>query len=140
VALGQTPPRSINPEAIEFDVSTSGLTELTQYRVELFTASADTQHDPPIKSIDLPRDSVNDGRVRVPVKAALSDVPDGQYVATIRTENERESIQSEPSPTFIVSRTAAEPGEIDFDPRERFWTKVGLAIAAAILLVPLLLK
>src|SRR5229473_1400068 len=96
--------RSVNPEAIEFEPPiVSG--DVIAYRIEVFDANADTRRDPPVKSVDLrARDLQRDGTVRLDLMPMLLVIPDGKYVATIRTVGSVASLQSGSSETFVLSR------------------------------------
>jgi hypothetical protein len=137
----QSQGRSVNPESLEFDPLLGGQPDLTEYRVDVFAADSDPRLARPIKSIDLRRrDLRDDGSVRIELTSVLNDVPDGRYVATIRAVSGTQTVQSGPSETFVLSRNGTVADRVALERRERFWTKVGFAIAGGILFVPLLLR
>ncbi len=132
------PARSINPEAVEFDTPELSRPGITGYVVELFVAFADTQQDVPVTTKALGRDALQGGIVRVDVKDLALDVPDGRYVATIRPQPSAVSDRSAPSDPFLLKREGTPEDRVAEARRERFWTKVGIALGASLLLLPLL--
>jgi hypothetical protein len=133
--------RSVNPEAIDFDIPTVDQPEQAEYRVEVFQADSDIHVAAPIKSIDLARRDFRDnGTFRLDLTSALNDVPDGNYVATVRATSGTQTVQTGPGETFVLSRHRTPEDRSALERRERFWTKIGLGIGAAILLVPLVLR
>lgn len=139
--FAQQPPRSVNPEAIEFDPPRTTQAPGTEYRVEVFRAGADIQSDRPIRSVDLGALAEQDhGSLRVDLHEALIDVPDGVYIATLRAFGIDGPIDiGEPTRTFTLSRDGILP-LAERTPRERFWMKVGFAIMGGILLVPFIVR
>jgi hypothetical protein len=140
-ARAQQQARSVNPEAIDFDLPGFARSEETRFRLDVFNASSDTRRDSPLKSSGVMSRNVTGGveKVRVDLVGLLNRVPDGEYVATLLATRRGESIQSEPSPVFVLSRNPATK-DILVGSRERFWTKVGLSISAGLLLVPFLFR
>jgi hypothetical protein len=139
--FAQAQGRSVNPEGVEFDLSSMSQEDVNGYRVELFVAGADVRRELPVKSLELARGAVRDrGKIRVDLRNALMDLQDGEYVATIRPLTADRSIQSEPSEVFVVSRNQSGEDGLTPDRRERFWTKVAVSIGAGLLLLPIILR
>lgn len=139
-ATAQAPAaRSINPEAVEFDTPVTSTPGVTGFVVEIFVATADPERDAPVTAKTLGRDALQrTGIVRVELKDLVLGIPDGRYMATLRTEPSVGAVRSEPSDPFLI-RQAGTPQDRQAEAsRERFWTKVGVAIGAGLLLVPLL--
>jgi hypothetical protein len=138
----QVRPRIVNPQAIEFDLPLGGANapNVASYRVDFFEAGANPRRDVPIKSVALPIRDVTDRAVRVDVISLLADMKDGEYVAVLRSDSVDDLPQSEPSAAFVVNHDGLPEDRRPPGPRERFWTKVGLAIAGSLLLVPMLIR
>ena len=135
----QTVARSVNPEAVEFETPVAETPGLIRYRVDLFVAGADTERDTPVASMELPPDALGrDGRVRVELKNLILEAPDGRYVATLRAVAGANTRQSQASDPFVLARESSPEGRVAEEKRERFWTKVGIAIGASLLLLPLI--
>jgi hypothetical protein len=134
--------RSVNPEAIQFDPPQGDQPPGTEYRVEFFNASADIHADRPVRSIGLhPLMLLDDGSLRVDLHSALVDVPDGEYIATLRAFGDNGPVDvSEPSQPFVLFRAALILHEAELTQREKFWTKIGFAIIGGILVVPFLVR
>jgi hypothetical protein len=141
-AIAQDHSRSVNPQAIEFDLQSLniGHANQTNIRVDFFEAGANLRRDVPIKSTVIPTSDMNDRTVRVDVMSLLGDLPDGEYVAAIRSESPDQSLQGEVSAVFVLNHGGVLDDRLPRDPRDRFWTKVGLAIGAGLLLTPLLIR
>lgn len=133
----QTAARNVNPEAVEFDLDPQA--GVSGYRVDFFMAGADTVRDTPVKSVDIgPGARGADGRVRVRLNDLLLDIPNGSYVATIRGTGAAITPQSPPSDVFVLSRQGSPEDRVTAARRERVWTKIGIAIAAGLLLTPVI--
>jgi hypothetical protein len=130
---------NVNPEAIDFDLPGFARSEETRFRLDIFDAASDLSRDAPVRSSGVVSRNVKGGedRLRVDLGGLLDRVSDGYYVATLLAMRRGESVRSEPSPVFILSRNR---DLVATSSREVFWTKVGLSIAGAILLVPFLLR
>ncbi|MEQ1869345.1 MAG: hypothetical protein ABL961_04920 [Vicinamibacterales bacterium] len=137
----QTEASSINPEAVEFETPVLSIAGITGYRVELFVAGADPTSDRPVNTMELGAGALrSDGRLRVELKTLIFDIPDGRYVATVRAMTATRSEQSAPSEAFVLSRAETVDDRIATAKRERIWTKVGLAIAGGLLVIPVLVR
>jgi hypothetical protein len=132
--------RVANPEAVEFDVPGAGGSEIDGYRVELFPTGSDTKSAEPVKTLELSSPSASDGKLRVDLRSSLEGLPDGAYVATIRTIRvDGQSARSEPTEPFLVSHNRFVQDRV-VERKERFWTKVGIAIGAGTMIIPLLVR
>lgn len=139
VTVAQSVARNVNPEAVEFDSPLLSQPGLTGFRVDFFMAYADPTRDTPVKSIDIGLGARDDrGKVLVRLTDVLLDVPNGSYVATIRGTGAGLTPQSEASDAFVLSRPGAPVDRVAEAKRERFWTKVGIAIGGGLLLLPLI--
>lgn len=136
VVLAQPVPRPVNPGALEF--SLSGLASADGYRVEVFPSSADTRTASAIKVIEIPHARLAADVIQVDVAAAMADVDDGEYIATIRTADASLSERSAPSHPFVLARGQSVEERQAEARRDRFWTKVAIAIGGSILVIPLL--
>jgi hypothetical protein len=137
-AAAQFPPRTVNPEAVDFESEVLSVPGLTTLRVELFMAGSDIRRDFPVKSFDLDLSALQEGgRVRVVLKDALLDVPNGQYVATVRAIGPDGSVQTEPSQVFVLAQEGAPQDRVAHEKQERRWTKIGILIGAGVFLLPL---
>lgn len=154
----QQPPQRVqlaNPSALEFEVSVDARQLATRYRVEVFAGSDVSALATAARVFDTADiTDAGSGRVRVELGPALAGLPDGEYVATLRTVGvQGESMRSSATPRFIVydsgagnpARAAeAAPGSApatDAEKQdERFWTKVAIAVGAGLTLVPFLLR
>ena len=137
----QSPALSVNPEAIEFEPPLLDSSSVTGFRFEIFLAGSDTTRDTPVETLDLSPGALGkDGRIRVELKDVVLDLPNGRYIATIRTVTLGRSEQGEPSNPFVLAREGSVADRVDSVRRERFWTKIGIAIGAGIILVPLLVR
>jgi hypothetical protein len=141
-ASAQFRAHSVNPEAIEFEAEMLLDPVATGYRVEFFRAGYDTQRDDPVKMLNLPRGIVQEGgRVRVVIRDFVLDMPNGQYVATIRTiAGPRQSARSAPTDVFVLALDGSPSQRVADDRRERFWTKVGIALGASVFLIPVVIR
>ena len=131
-------PRAANPSTLEFVVDSNPGPDVKGYVVELFPAGSDMKSAAPIKFVQLKTSALTTGGViRVDLRKSLEDLADGEYVATIRTMAPKgASIRSEPTPPFLVHGTLVTNDERR---KERFWTRVGIAIGAAVIIIPLIL-
>ena len=134
--------RIVNPQAIEFDLppGAPNTSSVVSYRVEFFEAGLNPERDAPIKSVAVGVTGMGDRTVRVDILSFLADLADGEYVAALRTDDPQGRPQSEPSPVFMVKHEGLREDALPAGPRDRFWTKVGLAIAGGLLLVPILVR
>jgi len=140
-AGAQVPIRSVNPEAVEFDVPNPPDRGVTGYRVELFKADMHPDTDAPLESIKIRADAVrDDGTVRVDLGLGSVDLPDGVYVATIRPMGGERSERSAAGAPFVLARGAALAERVELVQRERRWTRIAIAIGAAILVVPFITR
>ena len=151
-----------NPRIIEFDIPNENRSRVDGYRIELFQSREDTSVAVPIKAVDVRRALRRDElSVRVDLRQVLEGVPDGEYVATLRTLGpDGPSARSEPTAPFLVSggnpggggqSVSQQPGQAE-DPqpsagREEgtdrghwFWTAIGIAIGVAAILIPYLAR
>ena len=134
----QFPPRTVNPEALDFESAVLNVSGLTSLRVELFMAGADVRRDFPVKSFDLEPSVLKEGgRLRVVLKEAVLDVPNGQYVVAVRAFGPNGSEQTEPSQVFVLAQEGSPQDRVEAEKRDRRWTKIGILIGAAVFLVPL---
>jgi hypothetical protein len=146
-------PLLANPSAIEFTIDAqTAPPPSSAFRVELFRAGDDTATAKPVRQVDTRNATVQGGLVRIELANALRDVEDGEYVARLRAVSPI-GISSVGSATvpFVVyghgtdgrARSATvlstEPSEAERR-QEQFWTRVAVAIAAGVLLVPMLLR
>ena len=138
-----------NPEAVEcrFDAGPSASGAVVRYQVELFRAQDDPAVAPALKSFELATlERAGAGTVRLAMKDGLSDLPDGTYVATVRAVLDGSpSARSVPTAPFkVFGRTTRGVPLIDSTPEaqrsERFWTKVAIAVAGGLLVVPLVTR
>ena len=140
--------RIANPGTVEFEILDQRPAEVELYRIELFSRDADTQVALPVKRVDVQAASAPKvGTIRIDLRERLEGVPDGEYVATIRTIRAGgESPRSQPTTPFFISghgETGQDQSATQTDEekrRERFWTKVGLAIGAAAILIPFIFR
>lgn len=130
--------RSVNPEALEFEVPSGGDSDETAYRVEIFAAEADTSRDTPAQSIELGPSAVREeGRIRVDVARSLGSLPDGSYVATIAAVHEGlDAVRSAPGEPFVIARGSTPEQRAETERQERRWTKIAIAIGASLLILP----
>ena len=160
----QTSPDGLvtNPRAIEFDIPNQTV-RITAYRLELFRRGADTQAAQPDWVVNIPRRDGPDegpGTIRIDLTSALKGVPNGEYIATLRAVGANSlSPRSAPTAPFAVSgpgsRSSSDRGlpgtpavtpPADPDPAQggapdrRLWTIIGLAMGAAAIIGPLLLR
>jgi hypothetical protein len=133
--------RVANPEAVEFDVPDAGGAEIDGYRVELFPTGSDTKSAEPVNALELSSpSSASDGKLRVDIRSSLEGLPDGAYVATIRTLRvDSQSARSEPTQPFLVSHSRFVQDRV-VERKERFWTKVGIAIGAGTMIIPFIVR
>ncbi|MBS1817550.1 MAG: hypothetical protein JSU08_06455 [Acidobacteria bacterium] len=141
----QTAPRRVqvaNPGAIEFEVEGSAAPVPALWHIELLRASDAPATAQPVKAWDSGSVQAAGARVRVELAGVLDDVPDGEYVATIRVAGPGGPIGV--AGPFIVyghGATAASAGKSPEERRnERKWTRVAIAIGASILLIPLVVR
>jgi len=133
--------RSVNPEALDFDLPGYAGSDDTKFRLDVFYSGPEFANDRVIKSTGVMSRNVKGAadRVRVDITGLLKNVPDGRYTATLFAIKRGETIQSERTPVFVLSRSGIRDDET-VDSNERFWTKVGLSIAGGLLLVPFLVR
>src|SRR5262245_51322658 len=107
-AAAQFPPRTVNPDAVEFESPALDISGVTSLRVELFMAGSDMLRDLPVKSFELGPSALQEGgRVRVTLKDAVLDVPNGQYVAAVRVFGRDGSAQTEASQVFVLNQAGS---------------------------------
>jgi hypothetical protein len=128
---------NVNPEAVEFAAPSLARQNVTGYLVELFVAFTDTQRDIPVTMTTLGPDALKGGTVRVDLRQLTFDVPDGRYVATIRPEPGSIVDRSIPSDPFWLKREGTPDDRVAEAKRERFWTRIGVALGAGLLVIPL---
>lgn len=152
-AAGQPAP-IVNPRAIEFELPAGAHGNVIAYRVELFPSGSDTASAPAVRALDVPRARRPGRALRVDLREWLQGVPDGEYVATVRSlAGNGESPRSEPTEPFTISGLAggsqersppdvfvSDPAAPDQDREPWPWTAVGIAMGAALLLLPLLFR
>ena len=137
------PPRVVNPEAVGFTLPNDAGTEFDSFRVELFRSGSDTQVASAVTSVTVAAEitPLEGRRAWVNIGGALGTLSDGEYVATIRTVGDQgESRRSVPSAPFGVVSPLTAPLPPAEARQERFWTRVGIAIGAAAILIPFLLR
>jgi hypothetical protein len=133
--------RIANPEVVEFDVPNAGASEVDGYRVELFPTGSDTTSAAPVKALEVSStSSAAEGKLRVDIRGSLDELPAGEYVATVRTIRlDAQSARSAPTQPFLVSHSAVAQ-DLVVERRERFWTKVAMAIGAVAMIIPFVLR
>jgi hypothetical protein len=134
-----------NPGSLEFQI-VGGAASVSGYRVELFSSAGDPFAAPPVRVVDVPAaPGRTDEHVLIDLHAQLTGIPDGDYVATVRTiSGGIASPRSQPTQPFFVSSGSLTAGgasatgalEEAEAPRSRFWTKVAIAIGATIVVLP----
>lgn len=131
--------RVTNPEAVEFDVPTELDSGIDGYRVEVFRTGSNTKSADAVKALEFsPTAAASEGKLRVEIRSSLEGLPDGEYLATIRTlRSNSQSARSEPTQPFLVSHGALAQDRV-IEQRERFWRKVGIAIGAGVMIIPFL--
>jgi hypothetical protein len=140
-AAAQFPPRTVNPEAVDFESEVLSVPGLTTLRVELFMAGSDIGRDFPAKSFDLALSALQEGgRVRVVLKGVVLDVPNGQYVAAVRAIGPGGSAQTEPSQVFVLAQEGTPQDRAALEKQERKWTKIAWAIGAGIFIIPIVAR
>lgn len=126
---------TVNPEALDFNLPSTAAGDRS-YRLELFAPTSNPDSDQPVKSTDVHVDRV-DSVIRVSLAPAIVAIPDGEYKAVLRVvDASGPAIQSRPSNVFVLSREESLADRVAIEHRERFWTKVGIAIGAAAMLIP----
>jgi hypothetical protein len=139
-ALAQPTANSVNPEALEFETPVFDVPGVTGYRLEVFQAGTDPVRDSPVTMWNVPAGAApREGRLRVELKDMLLEVPDGRYIAVIETVGVTPPRQSAPSTPFVLARGPV-VDRLQAQKRERFWTRVSVAIGAGLLLAPLLAR
>lgn len=130
----------VNPEAIQFESPVLMEPGLRGFRMDVFAAGANPAVDPPVSSVEVGLNARDAARVRVSLQNGLLDVPNGRYIATIRGRTADGTLTgpSVASDAFVLSRPDAPEERVEAARRERFWTKIGFAIAGGLLLLPLL--
>jgi hypothetical protein len=130
---------SVNPEALEFDGAALGSPAAARYRLQLFTDGADLGRATPLRTIEVPIEAKVP--MLVTLKQLVAGVPDGRYVAALDALDPNPLVRRIWSDPFVLSRglavVAADP---ESDRHERFWTKVGIAIGASVVLLPFLIR
>ncbi len=139
-AAAQFPARSVNPEAVDFE-SAALSDPATGYRVDLFIAGSDIERDFPVKSFDVPATALGEGgRLRVSLKEQTQDVPNGQYVATVRVIAGETARLGAISQVFTLYQPGTPQDRLELARQERIWTRVAMAIGAGILLAPIVVR
>lgn len=146
-------PLLANPSAIEFTVDAQAAPPPSSaFRVELFRAGDDTRTAQPVRQVDTQNATVQGGLVRIELANALRDVVDGEYVARLKAVSPAgiSSVGVATVPFVIYGHGTDGPLRyatvLSTDPpeaerrQERLWTRVAVAIAAGLLLVPMLLR
>jgi hypothetical protein len=133
--------RIANPEVVEFDVPSGGASEVDGYRVELFPTGSDTKSAAPVKALEVSSTSTAaEGKLRVDIRGSLEELPAGEYVATVRTIRlDTQSARSEPTQPFLVSHSAVAQ-DLVLERRERFWTKIAMAVGAVAMIIPFVVR
>jgi hypothetical protein len=153
--LTAQPPSVSSPRAIEFDPPEKDLADVVGYRLEIFPIGSNAALDSPIRLVDFRESSVaSSGSVRIVLGTALDGLPDGMYVATLRSlSSQAQSPRSAPTKAFAVTGLADRPAPQllvlpipsaasqpapaaveDSDSARRLpglWTFVGIALAVA---------
>jgi hypothetical protein len=144
-------PLLANPSAIEFTVDAKAAPPPSSaYRVELFRAGDDTTTAQPVRQVDTQNATVQGGLVRIELANALRDVADGEYVARLRAVSPTGIspvsgatvpfvVYGQDGPARTATVLATQPSEAE-QRKERFWTRVAVAIGAAVVVLPLLLR
>lgn len=129
---------NVNPEAIQFDSPVLSFPGATGFRIEVFPEGADPRRDVPVKTFEVKPTLDNRQRLHVTLGEPLIDVPNGRYMATVRPTGPSMGPQSEPSDVFVLSRESSIDERVAEQRRERFWTKVAIAIGGVLLFTPFL--
>jgi hypothetical protein len=133
--------RIANPEVVEFDVSGEDALNVDGYRVELFPTGSDTESAAPVKALEVGSSSTaGEGKLRVDIRGSLEELPAGEYVATVRTIRlDTQSARSAPTQPFLVSHSAVAQ-DLVVERRERFWTRVAMAVGAVAMIIPFVVR
>src|SRR5262245_56561443 len=80
-ARAQQVVRTVNPEALDFDLPGYAQSEDTQFRLDVFFAGPEYPNDRPMKSTGVKSRNVKQAadRVRIDLIGLLKNVPDGRY-------------------------------------------------------------
>jgi hypothetical protein len=152
-----------NPRAMEFvTAAVDDRWDVVGFRLEIFPNGLDTEVGQSIRSMEFQKSASTGGSVRIELGPVLDGLSDGLYIATVRSLARRgESPRSAPTTPFAVTGLADRPSPPAVvlpifsgptlpvstpstvitrsanEPRSRFWTIVGIVIAAAVI-APLL--
>jgi hypothetical protein len=151
---GQPPPAPlVNPRAIEFDLPAAGSADVTGYRVELFKSGSDTTSASPVRSLNIRKPRGRSAQLRVDLRELLGNVPDGEYVATVRAVGRHgNSPRSLPTEPFTISghgqpvddlpapAPSPDPEVADPDREPWGWTVAGIAMGVAAFLLGYLFR
>ena len=109
--------------------------------MELFPTGSDTKSATPVKALEVSSTSTAaEGKLRVDIRGSLEELPAGEYVATVRTVHlDTQSARSAPTQPFLVSHSAAAQ-DLVVERRERFWSKVAMAIGAVAMIIPFVVR
>jgi hypothetical protein len=108
-ALAQSPPKPVNPRALEFDFPAEGLSDIVGYWLEVFPSGTITKSTQPRKIIYVATASRGSkGGLRVELGDNLDGLADGEYVVTLNVVSRLgQSPWSSPSEPFEVSGRAS---------------------------------
>lgn len=146
-------PLVANPVALELAVEAPRDARSTAvFRIAVFRSEDDPQSTVPVAQVDSGEVQVSPGAVRIELGRVLANLADGIYVARVSVEGTTVTLAGpDVTPPFVVfGRNSAAPSKpvstirlrapVEEERHERVWTRVAVAIGAAILLVPLLVR
>jgi hypothetical protein len=85
---------------VVFTPSTDNATNVTSYRVDIFTAGANPGSASPVASQNLGKPPIVNGEMSVDVSPIYVALLPGSYIATVTAIGPGGSTRSAPSPTF----------------------------------------